>query len=255
MFIVFLSDIFVHQVNLVVSDYFKSESEVLIYTDKATEVITWLCSKTLVLCLIHELQLQTSGTMKAVFHAVLTCWTAHYMTFNHLLELHPTIMAVIYQDEVRAPADKLIITGNAKTKEKSRKMIEILKDNLFWFAIARYVVHLYFSSCLYCYWRITWYLWPLAIAANVVRSSFCCINTVLLTFGFLIMQYQKMQDAEDILGRDAIMNSIERCWAKADHEIFIAAVIMNPFYKSTIFHPLPFLNNSGIHNMMSQLWK
>lgn len=64
-----------------------------------------------------------------------------------------------------------------------------------------------------------------------------------------------MRDAEDVLGRNAIMNSIERRWAKADHEIFVAAVIVNPFYKSTVFCPLPFLNNAGIHNMMSRLWK
>ena len=42
------------------------------------------------------------------------------------------------------------------------------------------------------------HLEPLAIAANITQASFCRLDEVLLTFGYLVMQYQKMQtDADD----------------------------------------------------------
>jgi hypothetical protein len=54
------------QVNLVVGDYFRSPIDVLWYTDTANELITWLCSKTLVLALLQKAQLDTRGTVLAV---------------------------------------------------------------------------------------------------------------------------------------------------------------------------------------------
>ncbi|KAF9456718.1 hypothetical protein BDZ94DRAFT_1177124 [Collybia nuda] len=72
------------QINLVVGDYFKSDAPVLDYTDEATELITWLRSRTIVLGLIRQAQIDTVGPShtKAVIRAVLTRWTSHYMAFN-----------------------------------------------------------------------------------------------------------------------------------------------------------------------------
>ncbi|KAH9983358.1 hypothetical protein BJV74DRAFT_777263, partial [Russula compacta] len=50
-----------------------------------------------------------------------------------------------------------------------------------------------------------------------------------------------------------IINSIEQWWAKADQDIFITAVILNPFYQSTPFMPLGFLNNASICSLLSIL--
>jgi hypothetical protein len=101
------------------------------------------------------------------------------------------------------------------------------------------------------------HLEPLATAANITQALFCCLDQVLLTFGFLVMQYTAMtwsDLAEDHTGCDAIIKSIELWWAKADQEVFIAAVILNPFFQTTPFNPLPFLNNAGIHALLHRLW-
>ena len=39
------------------------------------------------------------------------------------------------------------------------------------------------------------------------------------------------QDPGDYAGCTTIIDSIEKCWAKADQDVFIAAVILNPFFK------------------------
>ena len=97
------------------------------------------------------------------------------------------------------------------------------------------------------------HLEPLAIATNITRASFCHLDQVLMMFGHLIMQYQSMTDPEDIEGCTAIIESTEACWATADQEIFIAAIVLNPFYQSTPFSPLQFLTNAGIHSMLGHL--
>jgi hypothetical protein len=101
------------------------------------------------------------------------------------------------------------------------------------------------------------HLEPLAIASRVTQGCFCRLDEVLLTFGYLVMQYREMNDADmdDLEGTQPIINSIEQRWAKADQELFIASVIINPLYQSTPFAPLSFLNNAGIHALFAHLWK
>lgn len=99
------------------------------------------------------------------------------------------------------------------------------------------------------------HLEPLAIATNITQASFCRLDQVLLNFGHLVMQYKSMADPEDVAGCTAIIESIEARWATTDQEIFIAAVILNPFYKSSPFSPLQFMTNAGIQSMLSHLWQ
>ena len=86
------------QVNLVVGDYFRSGVNVPDFTDHANALITWLQSKTLVLALLQNVQLQTTGTALAVIRAVLTRWTAHYQAYKHLLKLKPTLQMLVYAE-------------------------------------------------------------------------------------------------------------------------------------------------------------
>jgi hypothetical protein len=64
-----------------------------------------------------------------------------------------------------------------------------------------------------------------------------------------------MTDPEDVVGCTAIIESIKAQWATADQEIFVAAIILNPFYQSTPFTALQFLTNAGIHSMLGCLWQ
>ncbi|KIJ07418.1 hypothetical protein PAXINDRAFT_90413, partial [Paxillus involutus ATCC 200175] len=150
--------------------------------------------------------------------AVLTRWTAHYLAYRHLLQLRQTLFAIVAADEIRSADRKKIITGDAKAKAKATKMTELIKDTLFWYEITWIKVHLE----------------PLAFAANVTQATICTVDTVLLTFGFLVMQYKSMSEPEDTKAVSAIIQSIERRWAKCDQEILIAAVVINPFYKTTV---------------------
>ncbi|KIK76098.1 hypothetical protein PAXRUDRAFT_170934 [Paxillus rubicundulus Ve08.2h10] len=170
--------------------------------------------------------------------AVLTCWMAHYAAYQQLFELQPALLAVVVADDIYSPERKEITTGEAKTKAKAIKMMKCIKDALFWHAITQIKQHLE----------------PLAFAANVTQATLCRIDTVLLTFGFLMMQYKSMMEDKDVWAVTTIIQSIKQRWAKYDQEISITAMILNPFYKTTLFSYIPSLNNANVCTLLEHLY-
>ncbi|KIK52705.1 hypothetical protein GYMLUDRAFT_64073 [Collybiopsis luxurians FD-317 M1] len=101
--------------------------------------------------------------------------------------------------------------------------------------------------------RIVNHLEPLAIAANIIQAAHCCLDQVLVTFGYLFLQYLRM-NVTDCCGCDAIIASIESRWQKADQELFVAAVLLNPVYQNLPFSWISAFNLAGIQNLLMQIW-
>lgn len=120
-----------------VGDYFGVDSLILEYTEKASELITWLRSKTIVLGLLSQNQRETNSRILTILRAMLTRWTSHLQSYERLNIVRPNLISIAYQDEARTPADKLIVTGNAKAKAKSQEMLNLIKNDLFWHSLTR----------------------------------------------------------------------------------------------------------------------
>jgi hypothetical protein len=103
--------------------------------------------------------------------------------------------------------------------------------------------------------RVVHHLRPLGVAANVIQASFCRLDVVLLTFGSLVATYRTMEEDDDLPGVTAITESIERRWSKTDQEIFIVALIMNPFYGRDPLVKTQYFNNAGIMTLMGRIFK
>ncbi|KAF8152004.1 hypothetical protein BJ912DRAFT_1027651 [Pholiota molesta] len=157
----------------------------------------------------------------AVLQAVITRWTAHYMAF-----LKP--------DDL-----KVLVAGDTALKNHARKMVNIIENATFWQNIA----------------LMTRYLEPLAITANVVQASFCRIDQVLLTFGYLVERYRSPLMDNDITSRDAILDSIEKRWAKTDQQVFICSVLLNPFYGLAPFASLHIFSRANIQILCEFLFQ
>ena len=130
------------KINLVVGDFFKSQKgEMAKWAKKASNLITWLRSKTIILSHLRQLRIEAGLTALAVIRAVLTQWMAHYMAYRRLLELQPQLNLLIVQDATKHPANKIVVTGDAKAKAKAKWMAKlILEEPLFWYNIARYIL-------------------------------------------------------------------------------------------------------------------
>lgn len=84
------------------------------------------------------------------------------------------------------------------------------------------------------------------------------MDQILLTFGSLSIYYQdlKLKDPANIPGCTAILDSIEKRWAKADQDVFVAAVLLNPFVKVAAFAArVPFLTRAGVLELMKRLYR
>src|ERR1700683_2027251 len=131
-----IADIHFAQIHLVIGDYFKSGVNVLDYADLANALITWLQSKTLVLALLQNAQLETTGRALAVIRAVLTRWTAHYQAYRHLLKLQPTLQLWVSAEAAQPESKKMIVMGDKKAKEHATEMLDVITKSRFWHAIA-----------------------------------------------------------------------------------------------------------------------
>ncbi len=103
------------------------------------------------------------------------------------------------------------------------------------------------------------HLEPLAIATNTVQGVQVGLDRVLLTFGFLAMWYRAMLDdpasGANADGVNAILASLESRWKNADQEIFIAALILNPFYCTAPLNTLSCFNNASVTRLLLALYK
>lgn len=47
---------------------------------------------------------------------------------------------------------------------------------------------------------------------------------------------------------------MEARWKRADQDVFIATLILNPFYKTFVFRRLDVFTNAGIYTLLRRLW-
>lgn len=221
----------VYKINLIVGDFFKSNSELLEYSEMAVKLIGWLRRKNGVL----------ASLSLAVIRAVLTRWTAHYQAYARLLQLRLQLKSLIASDRVK-PA--VVFIGDHDAQETAEEMAAIVENDNFWRGLV----------------RITGILQPLAIATNAVQGSFVGLDTVLITFGYLLMRYQVMLDEPTLLVRDsiginAIITSINKRWKKADQEFFVACLLVNPLYPMSIYNSRnPFFIISSLRAFLCKLY-
>ena len=77
-------------------------------------------------------------------------------------------------------------------------------------------------------------------------------------FGFLTLKYQEMLAAssgEEKVMVSAIIDSLEKRWDKSDQEVFVAAVILNPMYKTKPFAQIRKFTYASIYSLLVKLWK
>ncbi|KAH9068192.1 hypothetical protein EDB83DRAFT_2222872, partial [Lactarius deliciosus] len=232
------------KVNLIVGDYFKVETVYTKHSKMACELISWLRSKTQVLARLRVVQVQSGMQPLSVIRAVLTRWTAHYLAFRRLLQLHRPLTVLVNSDAMALPHQRILVSPglSASNKRRAQEMVVIIEDGSFWHSLARLKTHLE----------------PLARAANVAQAAFCRLDQILLTFGSLSIYYEdnRARDPANVPGCTAILDSIEKRWAKADQDVFIATVLLNPFIKSSAFDPtIPFLTHAGVYALMKRLYR
>jgi hypothetical protein len=100
-------------------------------------------------------------------------------------------------------------------------------------------------------YRTCSHLEPLAIAANITQASDTRLYHVLTTLANLYRIYSSSEVDEIV--RNKIHASLEKRWAAADQDPFIAAIVLNPFLRSSFFGRHVALTPIGLCNMLKRL--
>ncbi|KIM61543.1 hypothetical protein SCLCIDRAFT_70236, partial [Scleroderma citrinum Foug A] len=101
--------------------------------------------------------------------------------------------------------------------------------------------------------RVKRHLEPLAIAANATQSNCARLDVVLVT---LVILYHKFCDSTlDPSICDAARKSLEKRWKKADQDIFLLAVILNPYLRVSCFSERsPYRNFSNVWRLCQKVF-
>ncbi|CDO73980.1 hypothetical protein BN946_scf185043.g29 [Trametes cinnabarina] len=161
----------------------------------------------MVLARIREVQAANGKSASAVIRPVATRWTSHYLAFKRLLELQPSLAAILASDRV-AGGDTTFMAGikGSAAKAKARQMLALIKDGPFWHSLNWMKLHLE----------------PFAIAANVAQAAHCRLDQVLLIFGFLYHQFSHLpSDLNDDVASSAVLKSLENCWSRSLPEFVV----------------------------------
>ncbi|KAG1719464.1 uncharacterized protein EDB91DRAFT_1065639 [Suillus paluster] len=214
------------------------------------ELITWLCSKTCVLAILHEIQMATIGKTLTVLRAVLTHWMSHYLAYRRLLELRPALKLLVTKHEAH-----LISGGDACSRRKTQTAIVTIKNAMFWHALAWYgsKINVKIRTNALCRWKTL--LEPISLMTNVHQAAQARPENVAISFGFLHFCYSKIDNSTDLAARTAVLASVERRWEQCDQEVFIAAIIVNPFYKVSPFRNVPLTTCAGLATLFARLWR
>ncbi len=88
-----------------------------------------------------------------------------------------------------------------------------------------------------------------------MQTNDCRLDQVVLTFARLYRFFDAEKEPEDAPLRDAVLKSLEKRWAKADQDVFIAATICNPFSMAGPFVlDENYFSYSAVGRLMKRLW-
>lgn len=181
-------------------------------------VIQWFNGHSQLQMLLQEHQTGIGIPVKLI-RACQTRWTSHHSASKRMLRLAPII-------------ETLVIT-------KREEMLESLSPDKGVQSTALKILGILRNPG---YWRnlevFTRLIEPLAVTALTLQADSTRLDHVLLSFGRLFTQYRSWAtdaslESAEYEATTAVLRSLEKRWKESDQDIFICAVILNPFIGRT----------------------
>ncbi|KAH9954167.1 ribonuclease H-like domain-containing protein [Lactifluus volemus] len=177
-----------HQINLIVGDFLSLKIDLLKCIPTTLEVIKWFNNYSRANGILQTEQLSVLNGKALIL----------------VLPVEGPLKACYNK---YAPVLLLCAGPKAEAKRKVEEVQEIVEDSSFWKDV----------------WKVVTYLYPLAMANFITQSSNTGLHHILLTLGNLYHIYSDPKLDEAI--QNKILGSLEKRWAAADQNVFIAAVV------------------------------
>lgn len=140
-------DCWAHQFNLVTGDVLKLKLPLINVADRALEVIKWFSSHSIALGLLNlEQRHLGTATPLVLILPVITCWTSHYLSMDHLVTLEVPFRRLILDQTTK---NKLILSAGKQreAKNKAQRILRIMEGPSFWTNIKRCMELLSLNFC------------------------------------------------------------------------------------------------------------
>jgi hypothetical protein len=216
-----------NKINLILGDYYKTNSDITALVDHANEIIKWFNNHSFALGLLNGEQMSMFHKILALILPVVMRWTSHFCSLSRLLEISKALKVTAMKHE-----DKLLVAAGKgrRAKDKARKILDRISNDTFWKNLLRLKTHIE----------------PLAIAVNVSQRSNTRCDQVLLLLGKLYRTYVNLRVTDHSLSLagdeneshpvTSIIDSIKKRWERADQDLFIIALFLNPLINPNLIN-------------------
>ncbi|KAH7922722.1 hypothetical protein BV22DRAFT_1106461 [Leucogyrophana mollusca] len=212
-------------------------SDALKMRKELTKAMPWIITTD---CWAHQLNLVVGDYFKLKLSFLETAEKANTVIkwFNN----HSRALGILLSIALRAcclkKQEELESCGGDKRseKDKAQEVINTVISVEFWDNVTTIKIHLE----------------PLAIAANILQANDTRLDITILVFANVYRIYNNPSPDDTI--QQHVQSSLEKCWN--DQDVFIAAIVMNPFIRAKLFVPgRPELTPLGLYGIVKGVFE
>ncbi|KAF8903395.1 hypothetical protein CPB85DRAFT_1377091 [Mucidula mucida] len=225
---------------LTLGDYFKENLIAAKYAEQATGLIGWLLNHQKVCAIFDDVQLSKTNTVLAVIVANLTRWTTHFLAFDRLMTLKPSLRqaAILQRDEIIAAqvgAEKERKEHN-RLKTAAEEHINLINNADIWKGLEDVLCDIE----------------PICYGTNINQTDHTRLDEVLLMFAGIFRYF----DAHAVRSvAQGMTKRIEKRWKALDQPIFIFALILNLYEGVSRFGKNAGINAFALNSAFLELYK
>ncbi|KAF8164788.1 ribonuclease H-like domain-containing protein [Crassisporium funariophilum] len=188
--------------------------------EQATDLIGWLLNHGKVRSIFNDTQAKISvppGKVLAFLVANMTCWTTHFIAFDHLYDLKDPMHRAVISCRHDIIATQVGAEKNCQKKQKLKDdatdHCDLIDDGGFWRRLKTVVDDIE----------------PICLGTNLnqtdgLRPDYP--DQALLTFAGIFLYFQKHSKPSVAAG---MAKRVEKCWNTLDQPMFVLALVLNPF--------------------------
>ena len=225
---------------MILGDYFKEYPYGALITEQATDLIAWINNHGKVRSIFDAAQKRISlgRTGKAVILcylcANLTRWTTHCIAFMRLLLVKLALQTAVIEFRpaiIKAQVGVATSSDGRRLAADAEAHCDLIEDHSFWNGLEQVVGDIE----------------PICYGTNINQKDSTRLDQILLTLAGMYLHFSEHPEPELAA---AMKSHLEKRWKDCDQQIFILALVLNPFEGLSRFGESAGLNHIKLNGMV-----
>ncbi|KZP27364.1 hypothetical protein FIBSPDRAFT_948639 [Athelia psychrophila] len=234
-----------HQFQLILGDYFKVYPYAAEITEQATAIIAWINNHGKVRTIFDDTQKRISlgrtgrTTILSYLCANLTRWTTHCIAFLRLTQVRLALSSAVVEMRpaiIKAQVGVATAAEGRRLTADAEKHCDLIEDPSFWNGLEQVIGDIE----------------PICYGTNINQKDSTRLDQILLTLAGMYLHFSEHPEVEVAA---AMQKHLEKHWKDCDQQIFILALVLNPFEGLSRFGDSAGLNHIKLNGMVLRLYK